>query len=59
VSLHQLEFAQRYAEHIVGLARGCVVFEGPPAKLGAAEIKRIYGTLPRPETTTRKTGTYA
>jgi phosphonate transport system ATP-binding protein len=59
VSLHQLEFARRYAEHIVGLARGRVVFDGPPAKLGAAEINRIYGTVVRHETITRKTGTYA
>lgn len=59
VSLHQLEFARRYAEHIVGLARGRVVFDGPPAKLGAAEINRIYGTVVRHETFTRKTGTYA
>jgi phosphonate transport system ATP-binding protein len=59
VSLHQLEFARRYAEHIVGLARGRVVFDGPPAKLGAAEINRIYGTMVRHETITRKTGTYA
>ena len=59
VSLHQLEFARRYAEHIVGLARGRVVFDGPPAKLGAAEINRIYGTVVRHESFTRKTGTYA
>ena len=38
-----------------------VVFDGPPAKLGAAEINRIYGTVRRrdDETITRKTGTYA
>jgi phosphonate transport system ATP-binding protein len=59
VSLHQLEFAQRYAEHIIGLARGWVVFEGPPARLGPAEIKCIYGTFPAQDATTRKTGTYA
>jgi phosphonate transport system ATP-binding protein len=59
VSLHQLEFARRYSEHIVALARGSVVFDGPPMKLGPAEIKRIYGTVPRQETITRKTGTYA
>ena len=59
VSLHQLELAQRYGEHIIGLARGCVVFEGPASKLGPAEIKRIYGTLARQETINRKTGTYA
>ena len=59
VSLHQLEFAQRYAEHIIGLARGCVAFEGPPAKLGPPEIKRIYGVVPAQEAVTRKTGTYS
>ena len=31
VSLHQVEFARRYADRIVGLARGAVVFDGPPA----------------------------
>ena len=59
VSLHQLEFARRYAEHIVGLTRGSVVFDGPPTKLGPTEINRIYGTVARAETMARKTGTYA
>jgi phosphonate transport system ATP-binding protein len=61
VSLHQLEFARRYAEHIIGLARGCVVFDGPSTALGSAEINRIYGMLPTRETAplNRKTGTYA
>jgi len=44
ISLHQLEFACRYADHVVGLADGSVVFNGPPARLGPAEIRRIYGT---------------
>ena len=43
VSLHQLEFARRYADVIVGLAQGAVVFQGPAGKLGAAEIRKIYG----------------
>jgi len=62
VSLHQLEFARRYADRIVGLARGEVVFDGPPAKLGRPEITRIYGIFAddgaNPELQ-RKTGTYA
>jgi phosphonate transport system ATP-binding protein len=60
VSLHQLEFAQRYAEHIIGLARGAVVFDGPPTKFGPAEINRIYGTIPMRESVplNRKTGTH-
>ena len=42
VSLHQVELATRYADHIVGLNRGQVVFEGAPASLDAAALERIY-----------------
>jgi len=64
VSLHQLEFARRYADRIVGLVGGEVVFDGPPARLGNAEVKRIYGSMPADEfeeedSTQLKTGTYA
>jgi phosphonate transport system ATP-binding protein len=64
VSLHQLEFARRYADVIVGLAQGAVVFQGPASKLGLAEVRKIYGATdhaaagnddePQP-----RTGTYA
>ncbi|MFM8799606.1 MAG: phosphonate ABC transporter ATP-binding protein [Tagaea sp.] len=43
VSLHQLDFARRFADRIVALAGGEVVFDGPPAALGAREVERIYG----------------
>ena len=43
VSLHQLEFARRYADRIVALAYGRIVFDGPPRKLGKREILHIYG----------------
>ena len=33
VSLHQVEFARRFADRIVGLSAGRVVFDGPPAAL--------------------------
>ena len=33
VSLHQVEFARRFADRIVGLSKGRVVFDGPPAEL--------------------------
>ena len=63
VSLHQLEFARRYADRIVGLARGEVVFDGPPAKLARSEIVRIYGTGSADDRSNlepqRKTGAYA
>jgi phosphonate transport system ATP-binding protein len=46
VSLHQIEFAKRYADRIVALAKGHVVFDGSPAELGKREIARIYGATP-------------
>ena len=63
VSLHQLEFARRYADRIVGLAGGEVVFDGPPVRLGHTEVRRIYGGMPQEDLdddeTHLKTGTYA
>jgi len=66
VSLHQLEFARRYADVIVGLAQGAVVFQGPPSKLGATEIRKIYGVAEpsaiggdEDVTLQPRTGTYA
>jgi phosphonate transport system ATP-binding protein len=49
VSLHQLDFARRYADRIVGLANGKVVFDGAPARLGTAEVARLYGSAPSPQ----------
>jgi phosphonate transport system ATP-binding protein len=64
VSLHQLEFAKRYADRIIALAAGHVVFDGPPSRLGKGEIALIYGTTSvahhaADEDQTLKTGTYA
>jgi phosphonate transport system ATP-binding protein len=44
VSLHQLDFARRFADRIVALAQGQVVFDGLPGALDAAAVARIYGT---------------
>jgi phosphonate transport system ATP-binding protein len=47
VSLHQVEFARRFADRIVGLSKGRVVFDRPPAELDAAAISTIYD-VPHP-----------
>jgi len=47
VSLHQLEFARRYGQRIVGLAAGRVVFDGAPAALTEQHLSTIYGTSER------------
>ncbi|MDO9404821.1 MAG: phosphonate ABC transporter ATP-binding protein [Polaromonas sp.] len=47
-NLHQVDYAKEFADRIVGLARGRVVFDGLPADLGAADIDRIYLQPPEP-----------
>jgi phosphonate transport system ATP-binding protein len=53
VSLHQVEMARAFADRIIGLRSGRVVFDGSPAALDADAVSRIYGaslavTPPRP-----------
>lgn len=43
VSLHQVEFARRYADRVVALAAGSVVFDGPPRRLNDEALARVYG----------------
>jgi phosphonate transport system ATP-binding protein len=42
VSLHQVAFAKRYADRIVALSGGDVVFDGTPRELSENRIGRIY-----------------
>ena len=44
VKLHQLDVAMRYATRIIGLAKGEMVFDGPPQQLNNAVIEKIYNT---------------
>jgi phosphonate transport system ATP-binding protein len=41
-NLHQVEYAREYAERVVGLSRGTVVFDGPSKKLTDDILQRIY-----------------
>jgi phosphonate transport system ATP-binding protein len=40
--LHQPDLARRYADRILGLNRGRLVFEGQPARIGSREIACLY-----------------
>ena len=44
-NLHQVEYALEFADRIVGICAGEVVFEGRPAELNAAALARIYPGL--------------
>lgn len=43
ISLHQLEYARAFADRIVGLSHGSVVFDGAPEELSADVLEQIYG----------------
>ncbi|MBP2636852.1 MAG: phosphonate transporter, ATPase subunit [Firmicutes bacterium] len=43
VSLHNIELATKYAERIVGLREGTIVFDQPAASLTESEVEQIYG----------------
>lgn len=44
-SIHHLELAKRYAERIVAMRRGKIVYDGPPGALDDEAYRRIYGRL--------------
>lgn len=43
VSLHQVGLARRFADRVIGLRHGTVVFDGPPGDLSGAALLSIYG----------------
>jgi len=42
-NLHTLDTARQYCDRIVGIAAGELVFDGAPAALDEATVRRIYG----------------
>lgn len=50
VSLHQVDLATRFADRIVGISAGRVVFEGTSAEIDAAALHAIYGSGIAPAT---------
>ncbi|MEO0821848.1 MAG: phosphonate ABC transporter ATP-binding protein [Pseudomonadota bacterium] len=46
ISLHQLEYARQFADRIVGLSAGRIVFDDVPARLDEAALTAIYGRAP-------------
>lgn len=43
VNIHNVDLAKRYAHRIIGMTGGVVVYDGPPAGLGAHHLAEIYG----------------
>jgi phosphonate transport system ATP-binding protein len=43
VNIHNVGLAQRFADRIVGMSNGSIVFDGPPRALDDAHLLQIYG----------------
>lgn len=42
VNIHDVSLARAFADRIIGIAGGVVVFDGPPAHLDEAALERVY-----------------
>jgi phosphonate transport system ATP-binding protein len=43
INMHDVGLAKRFADRIIGMAGGKVVYDGPPQDLGDSMLKTIYG----------------
>ncbi|MBM3477685.1 MAG: phosphonate ABC transporter ATP-binding protein [Alphaproteobacteria bacterium] len=43
VNIHNVELAKRFAERIVGMSLGAIVFDGAPSELRESDLLAIYG----------------
>jgi phosphonate transport system ATP-binding protein len=46
VSLHQVDLARRFADRVIGLAQGRIVFEGTASQIGQTILDQIYVAAP-------------
>ncbi len=45
INLHQLDYAKKYCDRIIGLSNGRIVFDGTPKDLDKKTIELIYGGI--------------
>ena len=43
INMHDVELAKRFADRIIGMSQGSVVYDGAPAGLSDKQLKAIYG----------------
>ena len=43
INMHDVELARRFADRVLGMSQGTVVYDGPPEGLSDEQLKTIYG----------------
>ncbi len=43
INIHDVDLAKRFTTRVIGLSKGSIIFDGPPAELSRENLKEIYG----------------
>ncbi len=43
INIHDVELAKRFTSRVIGISKGGIVYDGPPAELTNEHLKVIYG----------------
>jgi phosphonate transport system ATP-binding protein len=43
VNIHNVELAKRFADRVIGMSKGVIVFDGPPSAIEDHHLIEIYG----------------
>jgi phosphonate transport system ATP-binding protein len=43
INIHNVELARRFADRVIGMSKGAIVFDGPPQALEDQHLLQIYG----------------
>ena len=43
VNIHNVDLGRRFADRMIGMSNGEIVFDGPPNKLQDSDLLKIYG----------------
>jgi phosphonate transport system ATP-binding protein len=43
INIHDVNLAKRFADRVIGMSQGAIIFDGPPKELGDTHLKAIYG----------------
>ena len=43
VNIHNVDLARRFAQRIIGMSGGSIIFDGPPETLETHHLRQIYG----------------
>lgn len=43
INIHDVNLAKRFADRVIGMSQGAIIFDGPPKDLTDAYLKQIYG----------------